>query len=139
MLDSSCGGIFKMKSENEGWTLFKNLGNNSIQYASSSRQMLATKVPKAEDMYAVSNPLDVTIKGDALARKLDQLMLASFAPTLAPPIHSQHEACAFCSHSLHHANGCPTGDQFSKISHELSPDQVMIHTPILITQARGII
>lgn len=69
-------------------------------------------------MYAVSNPLDVTIKGDALSRKLDQLMLANFAPMLAPPIHSQHEACAFCSHSLHHANGCPTGNQFSKISHE---------------------
>jgi hypothetical protein len=44
------------------------------------------KDPQAEGMFAVSNPLEVSIKVDALSRKLDQLMAAGFAPISAPTI-----------------------------------------------------
>jgi hypothetical protein len=118
MVDSSYGGTFMLNSENEAWTLFENLGENSIQHASSSRWTHATKALKDEGMYAMSKPIEVTIKLDALSRKLDQLMAVGFAPTLAPPTHIQHEACAFCSHPFHYANNCPTGYQFSDTSHE---------------------
>jgi len=68
--------------------LFENLGENSIQHASSNHQMHATKVSKAEGIYVVSNPLEVTIKVDALSRNLDQLMASSFVPTSTPPTYS---------------------------------------------------
>jgi hypothetical protein len=66
MVDASCGGTFMLKSENEAWTLFENLGENSIQHASSSHRTLGTKVPKAKGMCAVSNPLDMIAKVDIL-------------------------------------------------------------------------
>jgi len=50
--------------------------------------MHATKVSKAEGIYVVSNPLEVTIKVDALSRNLDQLMASSFVPTSTPPTYS---------------------------------------------------
>jgi hypothetical protein len=41
-----------LKSEDEAFTLFENLGVNSIQHASSNHRTLATKVPKAQGMYS---------------------------------------------------------------------------------------
>jgi len=73
-----------LKSDNEAWTLFENLDENSIQYASSSRRMPTFRAPKTEGLFEVSKQVDVTTKVDTLSRKIDQLMPVSFAPTIAP-------------------------------------------------------
>jgi hypothetical protein len=43
MVDAFCRGTFMMKSEDDAWTLFENLSNNSIQRASTRRR---APVPK---------------------------------------------------------------------------------------------
>jgi hypothetical protein len=44
MVDASCGGTFMMKSENDAWTLFENLGENSLHHASSNCRALLQKL-----------------------------------------------------------------------------------------------
>jgi hypothetical protein len=117
MVDASCGGTFMLKSENEAWTLFENLGENSLQHASSSRRAPAPQTRRTEGLFEVGNPSDVTTKVDALSRKLDQLMAAGFAPTTSQP-QVPHEPCSFCSSPAHHANDCPIIGQFSEMNNE---------------------
>jgi hypothetical protein len=66
----------------------------------------------------VSHPLDVTAKVDALSMKLNQLMAAGFAPTIASHIPTPHEACSFCSNPSHQAKDCPIIGQFSEFPSE---------------------
>jgi hypothetical protein len=89
-----------MKSENDAWILFENLGENSLHHASSNRRAIAPKAQRTEGLFELSNPLDVTTKVDALSRKLDQLMAVGFAPTTSHT-STPHEPCSFCSSPMH--------------------------------------
>jgi hypothetical protein len=119
MVDASCGGTFMLKSEDDAWTLFENLGENSLHHASSGRRAPPAK-QKHEGLFEVSHPSEVTSKVDALSRKLDQIMAAGFAPTPVAPISTPHEVCSFCSNPSHQAKDCPIIGQFS----EVHPEQV---------------
>jgi hypothetical protein len=55
MVDASCGGTFMLKSEDDAWTLFENLGENSLHYASSGRRAPPVK-QKHEGIFEVSHP-----------------------------------------------------------------------------------
>jgi hypothetical protein len=59
MVDASCGGTFMMKSEDETWTLFENLSNNSIQHASTRCRAPVPKAPKTEGFFEIGHSLDV--------------------------------------------------------------------------------
>lgn len=112
MVDASCGGTFMMKSEDEAWTLFENLSNNSIQHASTRRRVPAPKAPKIEGLFEIGHSSDVATQVvDAITRKLDQMMVAGFAPN-STHIHTQHTPCSFCSNPMHHTNDCPTAGKF---------------------------
>jgi hypothetical protein len=60
----------------------------------------------------------MTTKVDALSRKLDQIMAASFAPTIAPHTPPPQEACSFCSNPSHQAKYCSIIRQFFEVPHE---------------------
>jgi Zn-finger protein len=53
---------------------------------------------------------------DAINRKFDQLMVASFASNSAH-MHTQHTPCSFCSSPMYHIIDCPTAKNFSDVSH----------------------
>jgi hypothetical protein len=117
MVDALCGGTFMMKSENDAWTLFENLGETSLHHASSNRRALAPKAQRTEGLFELSSPLDVTTKVDALSRKLDQLMAAGFAPTTSHT-STPHEPCSFCSSLMHNTRDYPTVGQFSYMTNK---------------------
>jgi hypothetical protein len=50
MVDASCGGAFMLKSEDEAWSMFENLSNNSIQQVSTRLRAPALKAPKTESL-----------------------------------------------------------------------------------------
>jgi hypothetical protein len=138
MVYASCGGTFMMKSEDEAWTFFDNLINNSIQHASTRRRAPTLKAPKTEGLFEIGHSSDVATQAvDAITRKLDQMMFAGFAPNSAT-MHTQHAPCSFCSSPMYHTNDCPTAGKFLMIqlsrSMLLFHIRVMIHTPTLITQ-----
>jgi hypothetical protein len=84
MVDTSCGGTFMMKNEDEAWILFENLSNNSIQHASTRRRVPAPKASKTEGLFEVGHSSDIATQVvDAIIRKFDQLMVAGFAPRSA--------------------------------------------------------
>jgi hypothetical protein len=116
MVDAFCGGTFMMKNENEAWILFDNLSENYVQHVSSSCRTPAPKAPKTESLFEASTPFGVTAKVDALSRKIDQLMAASFVHTSSSNVFPQHEPCSFCSGTAHHVRDCPTIGQFSDLS-----------------------
>jgi hypothetical protein len=51
MVDASCGGTFMLKSENDAWTLFENLSENSLHHASSSRRAPAPKAQRTKGLF----------------------------------------------------------------------------------------
>jgi hypothetical protein len=99
-----------LKSEDDAWTLFENLSENSLHHSSSCRRTNA----ESQTLYEVSQPLDLNAKVDALSRKLDQLLASSFVPATASHIHTPHDACLFCSDPSHQAGNCPIVGQFSE-------------------------
>jgi hypothetical protein len=118
MVDASCGGTFMMKSEDEAWTLFENLSNNSIQHASTRRRAHAPKAPKTEGLFEVGHSSDIATQiVDAINRKFDQLMVAGFAPHSAHT-NTLHSPCSFCLSPMHQDNDCPTAANFSNVSNE---------------------
>jgi hypothetical protein len=116
MVDTSCGGTFMMKSEDEAWTWFENLSNNSIQHASTRSRAHAPKAPKTEGLFEVRHSSGIATQVvDAINRKFDQLMVAGFAPHSAHT-NTQHSPCSFCSSPMHQVNDCPTAANFSDVS-----------------------
>jgi hypothetical protein len=108
MVDASCGGTFMLKSEDDAWTLFENLSENSLHHSSSGRRTNA----KSQTLYELSQPLDLNAKVDVLSRKLDQLLAYGFVPATASHIHTPHDAYSFCSDPSHQAENCPIVGQF---------------------------
>jgi hypothetical protein len=60
--------------------------------------------------------VDAITRVDAIAKKLDQIMIASFAPNTAH-MTTQLESCSFCSSTMHHVNDCPTIGNYIDVSH----------------------
>jgi hypothetical protein len=113
-----------LKSEDEAWAMFENLSNNSRQQASNRWREPAPKAPKTMNLYEVGHPLDMSTqivkaitKVDVIAKKLDQIMIAGFAPNTAHT-NTQLESCSFCSSTMHHVNDCPTAENYTDVSHE---------------------
>jgi hypothetical protein len=118
MVDASCWGTFMLKSEDEAWSMFENLSNNSIQQVSTRWRALAPKAPKTESLFEVGHSSDMTTQVvDAITKKLDQLMTIGFTPN-ATHMHTQPEPCSFCSSSMHHVNDWPTAENYANVSHE---------------------
>jgi len=102
-----------IKREDEAWTLFENLSNNSIQHASIRR-----RAPKTEGLFEIGHSSDVATQVvDAITRKLDQLKVAGFAHNSAH-IHTKHEPCSLSSSPMHHVNDCPIARNFFDVSNE---------------------
>jgi hypothetical protein len=101
-----------LKSEDDAWTLFENLVENSLHHSSSSRRTPTSKNQKNETIFEISLPVDVNTKVSSLSRKLDQIMAAGFAPTTAPHIATPQEVCSLCSNPSNQAKDCPIIGQF---------------------------
>jgi hypothetical protein len=54
---------------------------------------------------------------DAITKKLDQLMMTSFAHN-ATHISNQPEPHSFCSSTMHQVNNCPTTVNYTDVSNE---------------------
>ena len=61
--------------------------------------------------------VDAHTKVDAIAKKLDQIMIADFAPNTVH-MNTQLESCSLCSSTTHHVNDCPTARNYIDFSHE---------------------
>ena len=74
MVDSSCGGTFMTKNDDEAWDLFDKLSENSQHHASSRflKPPLSQTTPKKGGMYEVSN-LVVYQMMDEITRCLNQI------------------------------------------------------------------
>jgi uncharacterized coiled-coil protein SlyX len=112
-----------LKSEDKAWTMFENLSNNSRQQASNRRREPTPKAPKTESLFEVGHSsnmstqvVEAITKVDAIAKKLDQIMIAGFAPHTAHT-NTQLESCSFCSSTMHHVNDCPTARNYTDVSH----------------------
>jgi uncharacterized coiled-coil protein SlyX len=123
-VDASCRGTFMLKSEDEAWAMFENLSNNSRQQASNRRREPAPKAPKTESLLEVGHSSDISTqvveaitKVDAIAKKLDQIMIAGFAPNTAHT-STQLESWSFCLNTIHHVNDCSTVGNYTDVSHE---------------------
>ena len=93
-----------LKSEDEAWAMFENLSNNSHQQVSNRQRAPALKAPKTESLFEVGYPSDMATQVvDAITKKLDQLMTASFASNTAQ-ISTQPEPCSFYSSTMHQVN-----------------------------------
>jgi hypothetical protein len=117
-VDASCEGTFMLKSEDEAWAMFENLSNNSRQQASNRRREPAPKAPKTKSLFEVGSPADIATQVvDAITKKLDQLMITSFASNAAH-ISTQLEPCSFCSSTMHEVNNCPSAVNYAHVSNE---------------------
>jgi hypothetical protein len=112
------GGTFMLKSEDEAWAMFENLSNNSCQQVSNRQRAPVPKGPKMKNLFKVGHPSDMATQVvDAIAKKLDQIMITSFAPNTAY-MNTQLESCSFCSSTMHHVNDYPTARNYTDVSHE---------------------
>jgi hypothetical protein len=116
IVEASCRGTFMLKSEEEAWAMFENLSNNSRQQASNRQRTPTPKAPKTESLFEVGPPTDMATQViNAITKKLDQLMIASYAPNVAH-ISTQPKPCSFCSSTMQ--NNCPTAVNYIDISNE---------------------
>jgi hypothetical protein len=113
-----------LKSEDEAWAMFENQSNNSRQQVSNRWRALATKASKTESLLEVEHSLDMftqvvkaITKVDAIAKKLDQIMIVGFSPNTAHT-STQLKSCSFCSSTMHHVNDCPTVGNYIDVSHK---------------------
>jgi hypothetical protein len=104
--------------------MFENLSNNSHQQASNRWREPAPKAPKMESLFEVGHSSDMSTqaveaitKVYAIAKKLDQIMIAGFAPNTAHT-NTQLESCTVCSSTMHHVNDCPTAGNYTDVSHK---------------------
>ena len=111
-------GDIHLKSEDEAWAMFENLSNNSIQQVSNRRREPVPKAPKTKSLFEVGHSSDMATQVvDAITKKLDQLMIAGFAPNIAH-MNTQPEPCSFCSNTMHHVNNHPTAGNYTDVSNE---------------------
>jgi hypothetical protein len=61
--------------------------------------------------------VEAIAKVDAIAQKLDQIMIVGFAPNTTHT-STQLESCSFCSSTMHHVNDCPTTGNYNDVSHK---------------------
>jgi hypothetical protein len=61
--------------------------------------------------------VEAITKVDAITKKLDQIMIAGFAPNTAHT-NTQLESCSFCSSTMHHVNDCSTARNYTDVSYE---------------------
>ena len=121
MVDSSCGGTFMMKSEDEAWNLFETLRKNSMHHASSSSQgpRQAPTILK-KGLCEVSQPAGIALPTKEWEEmKVVVQQLHSRASLITPP-HAAFEACAICASPLHDVYSCPSGAQFAEVADELA-------------------
>ena len=104
MVDSSCGGTFKHKSEQEACQLFKTLSENSLHYMSTTSREAPRLGSKRGGMYEVSHSVDIHSKMVALSQKLNRLLQVSH--TSSPSAQSQ-DACIICLSPTHTIGDCP--------------------------------
>ena len=104
MVDSSCGGTFMLKSEDEAWSLFETLSENMMHHALSSRLDRTTSVssgPRKIGIFEVGSELELRTKVDQLTRKLDQLL----ANSSRSPVERVCELCASPAHCVCRVSG----------------------------------
>ncbi|KAI5652932.1 hypothetical protein M9H77_30119 [Catharanthus roseus] len=89
MVYSSCGGTFLHKAGDEAWDLFENLSDNSQQHATFSHIGTSRQIGN-RGMYEVSKNVDLSVKVDALSKKLDELLALNTLPTNSPNIRDSH-------------------------------------------------
>jgi hypothetical protein len=61
--------------------------------------------------------VEAITKVDAIAKKLDQIMIAGFAHNIAHT-STQLESCFFCYSTMHHVNDYSTAGNYIDVSHE---------------------
>ena len=112
MIDSSCGGTFMMKSEDEAWNLFETLSENSLHHASSSRLPKDTTCNFVKgSILELSQNHDIRTKLDSLNSKFEKF-LAQGPSSLPNPSHPKPiptQVCSICADPTHFADSCPMG------------------------------
>ena len=117
MVDVSCGGTFMLKSEDDAWSIFETLAENSLHHASSSRtERSNSTILKKADVFEVSHDHELRSQVNSMAQKLDQLLSVNKHSTPQPSQIDQ--VCALCSHPSHLASDCPTTAQFPEYIQE---------------------
>ena len=118
MVDSSCGCTFMMKSEDEAWSLFKTLSENSMHHASSSQSSRQTPSVLKKSLCEVGQPSGIALppkEWEEMKLTMHQLRIrASLTSSLPVTL----DACAICANPLHDVYSCPSGAQFTKIAEE---------------------
>ena len=110
MIDSSCGGTFMLKSEDEEWRLFDTLAENSLHHASSSHSDRATpSIQKKAGVLEIGPSTALQCKVDMIAQKLDQL--------LSGPSTTQ-QVCTLCASPAHEITECPSAAQYPEFVQE---------------------
>jgi hypothetical protein len=112
MVDAACGGTFMLKSEDEAWSLFETLSENSMHHATTSRFDKATPAQdstKKAGIFEIGMNLELSNKVDQLSQKLDQFLLG-----LSPAM----QVCALCASPTHHVLECPVVPQYPEFVQE---------------------
>ena len=110
MIDSSCGGTFMLKSEDEAWRLFDTLTENSLHHASSSHSDRATpSIQKKGGVLEIGSSTALQCEVDMIAQKMDQL-LAGPSPT--------QQVCTLCASPAHEITECPSAAQYPEFVQE---------------------
>ena len=116
MVDASCGGTFMLKNEDEAWSLFETLSENSLHHASSSTS--ERRIIKKEGLYEINQVAGLQSTVELLSKKLDQVLAGNISKpsTSTPP----SLACQICLNPAHTAPDCPVSTQYP----EFCEDQV---------------
>ena len=130
MVDASCGGAFMSKSEDEAYTLFETLSENSINHASLSCYERSISQQKRVGIYEIktselNSKADLNIiaqkldKVDLIAQKLDQFLnLGQQSPAQYTPASNYQVICSICASPTHHVSECPTVAQLPPLIQE---------------------
>ena len=118
MVNSSYGGMFMMKSEDEAWNLFETLSENSMHHASSSQSSRQVPTMLKKGLCEVSQPSGIAL----LSKEWEEMKLAvqqlRSRASLTPPPPANLEACDICASPLHDVYSCPSGAQFVEVAEE---------------------
>ncbi|XP_057972685.1 uncharacterized protein LOC131160820 [Malania oleifera] len=102
MVDASCGGIFLTKHENETWTLFETLAENSQQHIVAARKTSQTSSSHSKGFYKLAAVYELAPTLHTIIKKLDEAL--SLEQSSQPVVCA--ELCAICSDPSHTCYTC---------------------------------
>ena len=99
MVDASCGGTFMTKSEEEAWSLFETLSENSVHHLSATRSDRVNS--RKEGIYHVNTQTDLEKQVATLTKQMSQFLTSQHKSAQVSQV------CDFCSDPNHPSQECP--------------------------------